>query len=153
MKKLFFVLVFILLNSLSITAQEKTVNISKSEIRIISLSYSKLIKLETKDTLYYVHIHFRNAEYSVLSDYKSIFFYKKEDIKEFVDNIKTAKEEIENKQNISWKKELYAIGIYDFSKSIYIYESPAKGGGFTDISKKEADKLIKWLESFEFGKG
>ena len=75
------------------------------------------------------------------------------ELKGFMKDLKTAILEMETKQNIEWKRDLYILALFDFSNRLYIYERPTKGSGYTTISKKEAEELIKWLESFEFGKG
>lgn len=139
--------------SSSITAQKKRLEISKTKIGNLSPNYSKSIDLEKNDTIYYVYIGFQNLKYKSITDSKSIFLTNDSDIKGLVKDLKMALAEMNVKQNIEWKKELYALILYDFSNELYIAESPKKGSGYTTISKKEVDELIKWLESFEFGKG
>lgn len=153
MKKLLFVLVVFLCYSNLITAQKKTVDISKVKIGFLKPSYLKTIDIEAKDTTYYVYIGFQNQKYTTITDTKSVFLTKDIEVKVFIDNLKMAMVEMETKQNIKWEKELYTLGLFDFSNRLYVFEKPTKGNGYTTISKKEVEELIKWLESFEFGKG
>jgi hypothetical protein len=151
MKKL--LLILVLGSSISIIAQNKTVNISKTTIGGLRPSYAKSINLEVKDSIYYVYIGFENEKYSTISDSKSLFLTQDVHVKAFTNDLKTAKLEMETKQNIEWKKELYGLSLFDFSDKLYILESASDGSGYTTISKKDLEELIKWLESIEFGKG
>jgi hypothetical protein len=134
-------------------AQKKRVDVSKSNIGSLMSTYVKSIDLEVKDTVYYVYIGFQNEKYKTITDAKSIFLTKDVEVKALIKDLKTAVLEMETKQNIEWRKELYVLALYDFSNRLYISEKPTKGSGYTTISKKEVEELIKWLESFEFGKG
>jgi hypothetical protein len=136
-----------------INAQTKRIEISQLKISTISAKYTKSINIETKDTAYYVYLGFKNAKYPAITDLKSVFLSTDEDTKNLIKDLKSALPEIETKQSIEWKKDLYRLTLYDFSNGLYIYEKPSKGTGYTVISKKEVENLISWLQSFEFGKG
>ena len=153
MKKILFISILFLCYANSLMAQKKRVDVSKSNIGSLMSTYVKSIDLEVKDTVYYVYIGFQNEKYKTITDAKSIFLTKDVEVKALIKDLKTAVLEMETKQNIEWRKELYVLALYDFSNRLYISEKPTKGSGYTTISKKEVEELIKWLESFEFGKG
>jgi hypothetical protein len=133
-------------------AQKKTMDVSSIKIGQISAKYSKVIDLEKKDTISYVYLGFQNFKYRTLSDIRSVFFPKQEDLKSFVEDLKTALPEMGSKQNIDWKRQLYSISVFDFSNNLYLFERPSKGDGYTTLSKKELEKLIEWLDSIQIGK-
>lgn len=153
MKKILLISLLFLCYSNSTMAQKKRVDVSKSDIGGLMLTYAKSIDLEIKDTIYYVSVGFQNLKYKTITDVKSVFITKDIELKAFTKDLKTAIVEMETKQNIEWKKDLYVLALYDFSNRLYISERPTKGSGYTTISKKDAEELVKWLESFEFGKG
>lgn len=137
----------------SINAQTKKIDISKLKIGAISALYAKSIDIEKNDTIFYVYLGFQNAKFKSISDMKSVFLSKDEETKNLLKDLKSALPEIGTKQSIAWKKDLYGITLYDFSNGLYFYENPSKGSGYTVIQKNDVEKLISWLESFEFGKG
>lgn len=151
MKKIILFLVMSLVFSVSGKAQQKRVTILESKIGLLKPSYSKTIDLETKTTLYYLYIGFQNQKYKSITDSKSVFITNDADLKNLIKDLKMAMPEMESKQNIEWKKDLYILALYDFSDKLYFCESPKKGSGYTTISKKEVEELILWLESFQFG--
>jgi len=148
------VIYLLLLFSTCIYAQKKRVNLSKSTIGTISAEYTKSIDLEKNDTLYYVYCGFQNKKYSSISDIKSIFITKDEDLKSLIKDLKTAVNEMGvDKVNINWTRENYELVLYDFSNELYILEKPKKGSGYTTLSKKQVEEFIFWLEKIDFGKG
>jgi hypothetical protein len=152
MKKLVLKSLLAILFTVAMNAQKKTIDVSSIKIGQISGKYSKVIDLEKNDTLSYVYLGFQNFKYRTISDTRSVFFAKQEDLKSFVEDLKAALPEIGSKQNIDWKRQLYSISVYDFSSSLYLFERPSKGDGHTIISKKELEKLISWLETIQIGK-
>lgn len=153
MKKMTFALVLFSLFTVSMIAQRKTVDISSLKAGQVSAKYSKVINLETKDTVSYVYLGFQNAKYSSISDIKSIMLSRQEDLKEFIKDLKIALPEINTKQNIDWTKNNYGLTVYDFSNGLYLREKEKNGSGYTILQKKDVEKLIIWLESIDFGKG
>lgn len=152
MKKLLLKSLLAILCTISMNAQKKTMDVSSIKIGQISAKYSKVIDLEKKDTISYVYLGFQNFKYRTLSDIRSVFFPKQEDLKSFVEDLKTALPEMGSKQNIDWKRQLYSISVFDFSNNLYLFERPSKGDGYTTLSKKELEKLIEWLDSIQIGK-
>lgn len=152
MKKLSLKSLLAILFAVSMNAQKKTIDVSLIKIGQISGKYSKVIDLEKNDTLSYVYLGFQNFKYKTISDIRSVFFPKQEDLKSFVEDLKTALPEVGSKQNIDWKRQLYSISVFDFSSNLYLSERPSKGDGYTIISKKELEKLIAWLETIQIGK-
>lgn len=152
MKKLLLKSLLAILLAVSMNAQKKTIDVSLIKIGQISGKYSKVIDLEKNDTLSYVYLGFQNFKYKSISDIRSVFFPKQEDLKSFIEDLKTALPEIGSKQNIDWKRQLYSISVFDFSNNLYLFERPSKGDGYTTLNKKELEKLIEWLDSIQIGK-
>lgn len=152
MKKLLLKSLLAILCTISMNAQKKTMDVSSIKIGQISAKYSKVIDLEKKDTISYVYLGFQNFKYRTLSDIRSVFFPKQEDLKSFVEDLKTALPEMGSKQNIDWKRQLYSISVFDFSNNLYLSERPSKGDEYTTLSKKELEKLIEWLDTIQIGK-
>jgi hypothetical protein len=152
MKKINFLLIALLITSFSY-AQKKRITISESKIGGLINSYSKSINLETNDTIYLVHSGFQNEKYKAITDIKSVSFYSKQDLQDFIKDLKNALIEMESKVSMNWKRERYSLDLFDFSNQLYLQEAPKKGSGYTLLTKKVVAEYIAWLETIDFGKG
>lgn len=149
MKKMTLSLILIFL-AVSLFSQTKRIELSKEKIGNFNCSYFKSIDLEKGDTLYYVFLGFQNMKYQSITDIKSLFFTTQEQISQFVKDLTQALPEMENKgSQMDWKRDLYTLHKYDFSKNLYVEEK--KGLGYTVISKKQIEDLIKWFGTFQIG--
>lgn len=152
MKKINYLIIALLIASFSY-AQKKRITISESKIGELINSYTKSINLETNDTLYLVYSGFQNEKYKTITDIKSVSFFRKEDLQEFIKDLKSALIEMESKVSMNWKRERYNLDLYDFSNQLYLQEPPKKGSGYTLLTKKVVAEYIAWLETIDFGKG
>lgn len=133
---------------LPLFGQTKQNTLSEKKISELSCSYYQSIDIDKNDTNNYIYLSFQNAKYQAITDIKSILFnrkYNKEEIIEFINNLKTAQKEMGLKQNITWTKNKYKISLYDFSNDLYLSEN--KYDGYTKIKKHNVELLINWLES------
>jgi len=150
MKKI--VLVFLMLVGFYSNAQIKTITVSSFRSNKISAEYYKDIDLETNDTLSYVAINFYNAEFSSISDYRTIKFKKQTDLDEFIKDLKTALPELGTKQVITWNKKLYSLRLEEgFSNILFLTTHYEIGYGYTMLKKNDIEKLLKWFTSFSIG--
>ncbi len=133
-------------------SQVKTVESNNEKIGSVKCYRGTKIDLETKDTISdYAVFVFQNAKYTAITDTKIILlYYNKESLSEFSKTLELAKDEIGQKSTVEWKKEMFSVSVYDFNKSeLYLY---AKDGGYTRINKKQAGKLIEWINELDIMK-
>jgi hypothetical protein len=151
MKKL--LLMAILLISVASFGQVKRENIIDERIGEISFSYKKITDLEKSEITYLVYLGFQNQKYSSISDIKSIGFFEKDNLANFIKDLKSAHEQmlLDEKISIDWRKERYNLKLYDFSKALYL-ESTRGTGGYTTLNLKNLEKLLEYLSKIDFGK-
>jgi hypothetical protein len=115
----------------------------------IQCKYSKVVDKESGDSLLYVILLFQNAKYQTITDVKSIMISTKEDLTEFKNTISEIVKTVESdpKSNVTYSKGTFQVYKYDFSKNIYL--APKDGNGFTNLSTKQATKLIEFLDKVD----
>jgi hypothetical protein len=145
-------IIIILFSTINTIAQKNTVEITTTQIAKLKGKYSKVINSEKKDTSYFVFMSFAYFNGNTF-DLGSISFIDKEGVNEFITDLKTALPETGNKIKKEWKRKAYIISLYDFSAKLFLHGDPKEGDKNTSLTKEEVEKLITWLESFEFGKG
>lgn len=153
MKNLVFISICLFCYVTTVYGQIKRNTISESKIGGVSTKYFKSINIESNDTIYYVHLKFQNLKYKSISDIIILDIKNQDEKNELVQDLKSAVIEVEKKVEMFWLRESYAILVFDYSNKMMLSEPPKKGKGFTALTKKQAEQLILWLESFEFGKG
>lgn len=155
MKKNIIISILIFL-SIIVNAQKKTIAISQKKTGSINCIYNKIINLETSDTTFYINLSFQNKKYDVIEDIYYISFllpYHNSKVLEFVKDLEAALHEnkIDDKANITWKKEDYMISIG--GREITIISLKKRGldiSGWTSLSQAECENLINWFKSIGF---
>ena len=97
------------------------------------------------DTMVYFYWGFQNHKYSTITDIGSFMFYKKQDLKLFVDGLKQLSEK---EKGIDFQISIGRYGtmqLYDFSNEIYITE---KSGKYTTIPKKNVSDIVTEIEQY-----
>lgn len=150
MKKVLFVLLF----SFSFVAfsQVKNETIMKEKIGSLTIEYNKKTNLENSNVDYRVYLLFQNQKYRSIVDTKIISFYSQESLDEFIKDLNASYKQMLTKEkvDISWSKNDYRLDLFDFSKSLYL--NSVKDTGYTTLSIKQVESLIKNLSRIEFGK-
>lgn len=151
MKRLFLCLLFVIIvaNSISLAQIERITLVSGKVAQLTRYTSSpdyaddwkiyKMIKDES-DTIIYFSYSFLNQQYKYISDYGSIIFKEKNELKEFIDNLRIF---ANKEQNINYEKGI--MSLYEFSNKIYISDDKNKEK-YTIITKKQALKLADVLE-------
>jgi hypothetical protein len=153
MKKQFLGLcLFLSICNISI-AQTKRENILNEKVGTISLSYTKITDVEKSNVDYLIYLGFQNAKYQTITDIKSIAFMDTTNFNKFKTDLLNAYKILEKgeKVEMSWDNLFYKLNLYDFSKSIYIFE-PKGTGGYTILTKRQLGKLLENLSVIDYGK-
>ena len=150
--KMKMLIISILLNtSITTIAQVKTTHIVKAEIGGgKDIAYDVIEENGLKR--YVISFFFQNQEYSSIVDIKSISCFSKECLTSLLQDLKDANASLNERTNISWKKDgyKYMIDKYDFTNSLYLREIDGTSN-YTKLSKEELEKLILQLVNIEFG--
>jgi hypothetical protein len=135
----------IALMSLSFVAFNQTrESIKMVKGKNLDFKIDKVITNST-DTMVYFYWGFQNQKYSTITDIGSFMFYKKEDLKLFVDGLKQLSEK---EKGIDFQISIGRYGtmqLYDFSNEIYITE---KSGKYTTIPKKNISDIVTEIEQY-----
>jgi hypothetical protein len=110
----------------------------------LDFTIDKVITNST-DTMVYFYWGFQNLKYSTITDIGSFMFYKKEDLKLFVDGLKQLSEK---EKGIDFQLSIGRHGtmqLYDFSNEIYITETSGK---YTTIRKKKVLDIVTEIEQY-----
>jgi hypothetical protein len=110
----------------------------------LDFTIDKVITNST-DTMVYFYWGFQNQKYSTITDIGSFMFYKKEDLKLFVNGLKQLSEK---EKGIDFQLSIGRYGtmqLYDFSNEIYITE---KSGKYTTIPKKKVLNIVTEIEKY-----
>lgn len=142
------ILTYILAFSLLSYGQRKRETLSKVKIKTIEANHSISYKISGGDTLKYVYIGFQNMKYSTIIDRKSIMLGSEQAVTEFKNDLISALPELKNKSTINWNKSNYEMNVYDFTNTLYL--SDKNGTGYTQVSYKDLQKLITWLDTIKF---
>lgn len=151
MKKI--LLVFLVLLSLSASAQVKREKFLEKYAGNLKITYQKIIDMEKEITTYVVYLTFQNDKYKTLTDIKVIGLYNVADIEQFTKDMKIAFKQMFSGQKVDmdWRRDKYKLTLYDFSSELYLSE--AKGtGGYTTMSKRAVSDFIEIISTIDFGK-
>ena len=110
----------------------------------LDFKIEKIITNST-DTMVYFYWGFQNQKYSSITDIGSFMFYKKEDLKLFVNGLKQISEK---EKGVDFQLSIGKFGtmqLYDFSNEIYVSE---KSGKYTTISKKKVSDIVTEIEKY-----
>jgi hypothetical protein len=138
-------ILLIAIMSLSFVAFNQT----KESIKMVKgenldFKIEKIITNST-DTMVYFYWGFQNQKYSSITDIGSFMFYKKEDLKLFVNGLKQISEK---EKGVDFQLSIGKFGtmqLYDFSNEIYVSE---KSGKYTTISKKKVSDIVTEIEKY-----
>lgn len=137
-------------------SQTKTNTNVKTKIgNLTEVSYKEFIQLDKEDTIRYVYLGFRNAEYTYLSDNVGIYIWNpekdKSDINTFIKDLQIM---IDNLGSTMFNEQKhYRIHISEtLPRLIFIGcgSEDSKRGAYTTISRKNAEELINWLKTTQF---
>jgi hypothetical protein len=146
MKKILFILLLVPLFAISQTSQRVTI----SKLDIGKMNCKHEIYMNGSDTMNYIWLGFQNDKYTQITDTRSVMFpisKDSTDVRQFISDLKQAINNAGSKQNLSWERSRYSIGVSDYDDFITIYEAKSKGTGYTELKKEWAAELVKWLET------
>ena len=146
MSKLFYSLLFISISSFGFS-QTTRETIAETKIGTLSCSHVRATT-EKGVTTIYVNLSFQNADYPNTVDIKSVTV-PVDELRDFIDDLKSAQKEMGKKANVSWDRKRYNISLYDYSKNLYLYSEKAKVQGYTIITPKQVIELVNWLEGIK----
>jgi hypothetical protein len=138
-------IILAILISSSLFSQPKPVYLSRTKVGILDCSVQQ-ISLRNKSTALLVTIEFKSEGNS---DVRSISFDLQNDtlsIASFINDLKNAIAEVGNGSNRAWNNTEYSIKTFDASATIHLYEPDSRGAAATEIAKKDAQRLVTWLE-------
>ncbi|MEO9033798.1 MAG: hypothetical protein ABI285_11205 [Ginsengibacter sp.] len=126
-------------------AQTQSIETNKKKIGKV-----ECIKLTTVyatgDTSKNIMFSFRNEEYEVLTDYKSIEIpLDKKEILAFIKDLKETEAPMNAKGSIRWSREKYLLIVYDNTQKISLGTPENSARGYVSITNKQAEKIIDWL--------
>lgn len=152
--KYIIVILFLSISHFLFSQHKKTI-INQKKIGPLNCSYNKFINAEKKDTIYALILSFRNAKYTNVNDTKLILIPKNDSLafKELIKNLKEALSAMGAKTSMTWDKPYYSITISELVETMIFGDSTKSNGGYCLIEKTDVGLLIKWLGSFNFGKG
>jgi hypothetical protein len=143
MKNLILCMALMSISFVGFNQTKERVTIAKGVL--LDYKIEKVISNET-DTLVYFYWGFQNKKYSTISDIGSFLFYRKSELKLFVDMLKLISQK---EDGSNYEVDLGTNGklkLYDFdSQSIYISE---KSGKYTTIKKKKAVEIASEIEQY-----
>jgi hypothetical protein len=146
-----FGLVFCLLTSIAIS-QTKTISLSKVKIGTLDCRYVKEKNLEYGDSTYTIDISFKNMKYKSIVDWKTIVLFDSEWQNEFKTKLISAASQMNQNQTIKWDEGGYSFWLTEGVKGLVIGQYSGDEFAYTLINKIDADKLVNWLTSIDFGK-
>lgn len=129
---------------MSVFSQVETQILSELKIKVpyISASFEQIG--DTK----YVMIAFQNAKYVYITDIGAIYFTDKESLMKFCNDLKDASNYlVKPYKTIEWNGVEYRMNSNTVKGLITITDLDNK---YFYVSKKNADKLITWMNSIEF---
>jgi hypothetical protein len=145
---------FLVLVSISVNAQTKRDKfIDRYAGGNVKLTYQRSIDLDKGDTTFMVFFIYQNAKYSAITDTKIIGLYSKEELAQFVKDMKTAYKQMltGEKVSIDWSRNEYKLRLFDFTNDLYLIE--AKGtGGYSIMTKKHVAEMLELVSTIDFGK-
>jgi hypothetical protein len=142
MKKLVLLMALMSLSFVGFNQTREKISIAKGQY--LEFSIDKIITNST-DTMVYFYWGFQNEKYSTITDIGSFMFYKKEDLKLFVNGLKQISEK---EKGVDFQLSIGRFGtmqLYDFSNDIYITE---KSGKYTTIPKKNVSNIVTEIEQY-----
>ena len=150
MKKLLLILLCVPLIGLG---QTKTEVLSKKKFTGVttgkyglSCKFERMIDLSKSDTTHNCFCTFQNREYQHIVDIGIYHISSKIELDETIKSLKECIKYMDDK-SISYSNGNFEI--YDFSKSLYIYDTIDKNH-YTFLPKKLVLKWINWLEEIQF---
>lgn len=152
MKKIILGITLLLLTSISF-GQVKREKLIDEKIGKISFRYAKSTDLEKNEIIYFVYLGFQNEKYTSITDIKSVSFFDKESLNEFIKDLNAAKTQmlLKQKTDLSWNRKKYNLAFYDFSFDLYLKQATGTEA-YTTLDEKTVDKLIEVLMKIDFGK-
>ena len=142
MKNLILSIVLMSLSFVAFNQTRESIKMVKGEN--LDFRIDKVITNST-DTMVYFYWGFQNQKYSTITDIGSFMFYKKEDLKLFVNSLKQISEK---EKGIDFQLSIGRYGtmqLYDFSNEIYITETSGK---YTTIPKKKVLNIVTEIEKY-----
>lgn len=142
MKNLILCMALMSLSFVGFNQTRETIKMVKGQN--LDFKIDKVITNST-DTMVYFYWGFQNQKYSSITDIGSFMFYKKEDLKLFVDGLKQISEK---EKGVDFQLSIGRFGtmqLYDFSNDIYITE---KSGKYTTIPKKNVSNIVTEIEQY-----
>jgi len=142
MKNLILSMALMSLSFVAFSQTRESIKMVKGEN--LDFKIEKIITNST-DTMVYFYWGFQNQKYSSITDIGSFMFYKKEDLKLFVNGLKQISEK---EKGVDFQLSIGKFGtmqLYDFSNEIYITE---KSGKYTTISKKKVSDIVTEIEKY-----
>lgn len=161
-----FLVIFLSISSASFsqTKTEKFIDAYIKPIRMpkswFNITYFRTSEIGKTDTNYCFAFYFQNAEFSAISDLKSIAFTEEEEFNQFVSDLKVAYDEIQkgSTANLRWERKKYFISIEEKSKEATIWVTTMNDpkyiiqtSGFAYITKTHFENIFTLIRPIKFG--
>ncbi len=150
--------------SLSQTKTEKFIDTYIKPVRmpksLFNILYFRTSAIGKTDTTFFFAFYFQNAEFSRISDLKSIFFTKEDEFNQFVSDLTAAFDEIQkgSTSNLRWERKKYFISIEQKSNEATIWvtnmndpEYLTQTSGYAFITKTHFENLLNIIKPIKFG--
>jgi len=144
--KIWLTILAALISSL-LLSQPKPIYLTQTKIGFLNCSVQKINQRNQKNPDLFVTIEFKNA--GSQANPGSISFDLQSDssgISSFITDLNKAIALVDNGTDQAWSNTDYLIKIFDVSATIHLYEPESKGGINTEIIKRDAQRLVTWLE-------
>jgi hypothetical protein len=129
-------------------SQSKPIYLSQTKIGFLNCSVQQINQHNQKNPDLFVTIEFKNE--GTQANTGSISFDLQNDsagIASFIADLNKAITLVDNGTDQAWNNTGYLVKIFDVSATIHLYEPESKGGSNTEIIKRDAQRLVTWLES------
>jgi hypothetical protein len=140
------VIILGIFSSLSLFSQTTRV-LSQLKIGDMDCTFQQTITAKTGDTSMVVSIKFKNTGYK--SDVRTITFEvagDTSDISQFDRDLKSAVAGAGTNINQGWDEYEYTVKIFDFNDKVYLFEGQKSGDRHTELAKRDAQRLLGWIE-------
>jgi hypothetical protein len=133
--------------SSSLLSQPKPIYLSQTKIGFLNCSVQQVNQANHKNPDLFVSIEFKNE--GTRPNPGSISFDLQNDslgISSSINDLNKAIVLVDNGTDQAWNNTDYLVKIFDVSATIHLCEPESKGGSNTEMIKRDAQRLVTWLE-------
>jgi hypothetical protein len=132
MKKVIFIFAILLATTTMFSQTTERKQLFKSK-----LGYEIMQSIKETDTVVYFYYSYQNMKYKTITDLGSIFLTKKQDLKDFADNLILFSEKPKGVV-LEYQNPKFSLLLHETLTSVFIFD---KNNKFTSITKAKAKEL------------